>query len=405
MAKPTISKIKTFDSRYDYVVSMNYSGNLPYSNKITIYNATTLSTVYTNTVETHLLRHTIPAGTLVNGTKYAIDCQMFDSNNVASAISDKVYFWVYETPTFEFVGLSNEDTIENSMITLQINYSQSNWEDLFSYQFYLYDENKQILSQSDILYDTDNVEYTFKGLENHVVYYVRAYGTTQNGMSVDTDYVQIFTDFKNPSSYARIYTECDENGIINGYTNISMIEPSANPDDYEFNNGYINLIDKTLVYDQDFLINDDFTLTIRIKHFKSDCDILKASNGTFGFTLSSFSYNDATVFKLVAPNGLSDYILYSDPFYFGYIDIICIHIRRINNIYQLKVLYEGTLSELTTMWLGTNRPTSDLTNYDVWIDLEQDTVKVEKDNVVVYYQDSAPTDAIVNNVWIGGTIS
>ena len=102
MAKPNILKITPFCATKDYEVKMSYSGNLPYSNKITIYNAETLNVVFTNTVTTHLLRHTIPANTLNNGVKYAIECQMFDSNGTASAISDKVYFWCYETPTFEF---------------------------------------------------------------------------------------------------------------------------------------------------------------------------------------------------------------------------------------------------------------------------------------------------------------
>ena len=131
MAKPSIMRIVPFDSRYDYTLSMNYTGNLPYSNKITIYNAATLSVVYTDTVQSHLLRHTIPANTLVNGTKYAVDCQMFDSNNVASAISDKAYFYCLETPVFKFDGLKNEDTVQNTMLTLNIKYSQPNWEDLY----------------------------------------------------------------------------------------------------------------------------------------------------------------------------------------------------------------------------------------------------------------------------------
>jgi hypothetical protein len=74
---------------------MAYSGNLPYSNKITIYDAESLNVVFIDTITTHLLKHTIPANTLTNGDKYAIECQMFDSNGTASALSDKVYFYCY----------------------------------------------------------------------------------------------------------------------------------------------------------------------------------------------------------------------------------------------------------------------------------------------------------------------
>ncbi len=398
MAKPILLKIKPFDAKCDYEVSMSYSGNLPYSNKITIYNAESLSVVFTDTVSTHLLKHTIPANTLTNGTKYAIECQMFDSKGTASVLSDKVYFWCYETPTFEFEGLNNEDTIENSTISLTLKYWQSSYEKLYSFKFFLYDSYKAVLNQSDMSYDTSNLTYEFKGLGNRTVYYVRATGITNDGIELDTGFIQVFTDFANPNTYARIYTECDENGTIHGYTNITMIEPTAEPDDYEFDGGYINLQDNTLVYDQDFLVSGDFTISIRLKGLKSNVDILKASNSSTGFTLSNYRFDDGIRFKLVVPNILTDYILYSEPLVINSSDVICIHIRRINNIYSLKVFVEAIDSRVA-MHFGMDLPTN-VSNYDVWIDLDQDTVKVSKDDVVVYYQEEQPTDIKQYNVWI-----
>ena len=398
MAKPILLKIKPFDAKYDYEVSMSYSGNLPYSNKITIYDAESLSVVFTDTVSTHLLKHTILANTLINGTKYAIECQMFDSKGVASTLSDKVYFWCYETPTFEFEGLNNEDTIENSTISLALNYWQSSYEKLYSFKFFLYDSYKAILNQSDMSYDTSNLTYEFKGLDNRTVYYVRATGITNDEIELDTGFIQIFTDFTNPNTYARIYTECDENGTIHGYTNITMIEPTANPDDYEFDSGYINLTDKVLVYDQDFLVSGDFTMSIRLKGLKSNTDVLKASNSSAGFTLSNYKYNDGTRFKLVVPNGLTESIHYSDPIKISPSDVVCVHIRRINNIYLLKVLSE-VIDTNVAMHFGMDLPTN-VTNYDIWIDLDQDTVKVEKDDVIIHYQEEQPTDVKQYNVWI-----
>ena len=43
MAKPIINKINPLDATKDNVVSMSYVGNLPYSNRIVIYDATTLA--------------------------------------------------------------------------------------------------------------------------------------------------------------------------------------------------------------------------------------------------------------------------------------------------------------------------------------------------------------------------
>ena len=40
MSKPNVKKIIPFDANYEYIVSMSYNGNLPYSNRIIIYDAT-----------------------------------------------------------------------------------------------------------------------------------------------------------------------------------------------------------------------------------------------------------------------------------------------------------------------------------------------------------------------------
>ena len=405
MAKPSILLIKPFDSKKEYTVQMNYTGNLPYKNKITIYDATTLAIVYTNTVQSHLLRHTIPANILVNGKKYAIDCQMFDSNGTPSAISDKTYFYCFEEPVFKFDGLKDKDTIENTMITLSIKYSQPNWEDLFNYRFYLYNDGKTLLNQSDILYDWTNPTYTFKGLDNRTVYYVRATGQTKNGIELDTGYLEIFTDFKNPSGYARIYTSVTRDSVVHGYTNIVLIEPTGkDPSEFDFNNGWIDLREKTLTYDEGFLIADDFTMSIRIRNANENSDILKCSNASKGFVLSSYLHDDGTRYKLTVPSVFGNYILYSEPFNIKANDEVCIHIRRINNVYLLKVWLNGGSHDDYNLWLGTDRPIRNVSNYDVWIDLDRDTVRIDKDNVTVYYQDENPVDATENNIWIGGEI-
>ena len=74
MAKPQINKINPLDATKDNVVSMSYVGNLPYSNRIVIYDATTLAVLYDNTSTNinYSIEHTIPANTLTNGKKYVV---------------------------------------------------------------------------------------------------------------------------------------------------------------------------------------------------------------------------------------------------------------------------------------------------------------------------------------------
>ena len=74
MSKPVVNRINPFDGSKDYTVSMSYLGNMPYSNRVIVYDAITLSVVYdsTTTNTKFSIDHTIPSNTLVNGKKYAI---------------------------------------------------------------------------------------------------------------------------------------------------------------------------------------------------------------------------------------------------------------------------------------------------------------------------------------------
>lgn len=405
MAKPIINKITSVDALQDYVVTMTYNGNQPYSNRIIIYDGTTLGIVFDETVESFLLKHTIPANTLVNGKKYAIQVQFFDIDGIASALSDKYYFWTLETPLFYFDGINNEDVIKSASLEVNVHYSQSNWEDVKSYKFSLYDATKNLLLESDTMYFAGTLSYVYRGLSNDTNYYIRCTGITERGIELDTGYVKIFAKYENSSLYSRIYAECDEyNGMVKYYTNLILIEPEE--DNYEYDNGYINLIDKTLTYKDNFLVSGDFTMSIKLKNAYRETTLLKCSNDNIGFTLSSiFADDESLMFKLIAPNGICNYVQYSDKIQVEMDDLVTVHIRRINNVYKMVVFTEfgGGIHEYN-LWLGETRPYG-VSHYDVWIDNGAGLIKVDKDDVTVFYQEEIPEDASENKIWIGGELS
>lgn len=340
MAKPIINKIISVDALKDYTVTMRYNGNQPYSNELVIYNADTMETIYDIHKTSFLLEHTIPASTLENGIKYAVQVRFFDIDNNASSWSDKYYFWALETPLFYFDGIYSGDIIKTASFTVNVHYEQSNFEDIMSYKFSIYDSSKKQLSESDILYDINNISYTYRGLANDTTYYIRCTGITNRGIELDTGYVNVFIKYENPNLYSRIYSECNEhNGNVKYYTNLILIEPDK--DDYEYKDGYIDLSDKTLIYSEGFLVSGDFTMSIKCKNAYREGVLLKCRNENNGFTLSSiFSDDDKLMYKLVVPNGICNYVLYSEKIQVNAEDLVTIHIRRINNIYLLKVFTE-----------------------------------------------------------------
>ena len=352
MAKPYIQRISPFDANNPYEITLLWNGNRAHANRIMIQDYETNATVFDDTVSSFELKHIIPAHTLQNGKKYTVQAQTYDVENIPSALSGKVLFYTFATPDFYFADLPEDPVITNSSFTADIHYYSDNWEAINKYVFYLYDASKKQLLKSNEMTDNKDISYTYKGLDNNTVYYVRCAGITVNGMELDTSYVKITVKYENPNTYARIYaTPLPSQGCIQVATNLIIIQYNGT-DSFEYIDGMIDLRDKTLYYNEGFLIEDDFTVIIRGTNLWQNAELFKMSNGNPGLTLSSHIYSGGKLrFRLTVPNGVSRYLLYSDEQVFANTDMVTVIIRRKNNIYQLKVLAEKT-AKTNTLELG-----------------------------------------------------
>lgn len=397
-------KIQPFDATKDYEISLLWSGNRAHANRIIICENETNNVVFDDMVSSFSLKHSIPAYTLKNNQRYTIQAQTYDVENIPSALSNKVLFYTFATPDFYFEDLSENPIISNSSFTATIHYYSDDWEDISKYVFYLYDATKKQLLQSSEMTDDYDISYTYKGLDNNTIYYVRCVGVTVNGMELDTGYVEITVKFENPNTYARIYaTPIPSQGCIQVSTNLIIIQYNGT-DEFEYIDGMIDLRDKTLYYDEGFLIEDDFTVIIRGMNLWQQADLFKMSNENLGLTLSSHFYPEGKLrFRLIVPNGVSNYLLYSDEQVFDNKDMVTIVIRRKNNVYQLKVFIELGYTKDGNMWYGTERPNRHLMdNDDNWINTDGDTYMVSKDLYTTYLDDEEPENAVIDDIWLGG---
>lgn len=406
--KPIINRIAPFDASCGGLITMYYNGELPYKNRIVIYNADTLESVYDRTITNYNLEHNVPANALKNGIKYAVQGQVFDSQGNASELSDKGYFYTFTTPLFYFTNIHNDDVINKASFFVNLNYTQNEYEKISEYRFYLYDDAKNLLLESETYYNSNNFNYAFKALNDDRIYYVRARGMTVNGFELDTGYVKVFVNYENPEEYKYIFAKCnDNNSIVTYQTNFVVINASGN-EQHEYEDSFIDLIEKTLVYDEGFIVSGDFTMTIRMKMYGANSTLLKCSNSACGFTITTPMDDKKYVrFKLTAPNGICNYILYSEPILYNVLDIVTLHIRRINNIYQLFCFVENKDSMRYTTWFGQQDPVTatGLTEYDVWIDNTNDgIVRIDKDHVNVFLQNYEPALLAEHqyDMWIGG---
>lgn len=341
MSRPIIKKILPFDADKAQDIFFSWTGSRACSNRIIIRDNDTNEIVFNNEITTYDLRHTIPAGILTNGKSWSIEAIVYDEEELASAPSEKVLFYTFRTPDFAFKDIPENHKISSASFTASISYYSPDWENISSYVFYLYDSTGKQLLESNALHDIFNIAYTYRGLENNTAYAIRCTAVTVHGMLLDTGLRNIFVKYEDPNTYARIYTTAlPEQGCVQVASNLIIIQYNG-PEHFSYENGMIDLIGKTLYYDEGFLIKNDFTVIIRGKNLWQTADILKMKNDGPGLTLSSRIYTNGTLrFKLLVPNGVCHYLLYSDEQVFGADDMVTIVLRRESDLYQLKVFVE-----------------------------------------------------------------
>lgn len=400
MAKPKIKNITPFDALSTHEIEFSWNGDMAYKNRLIIYDAESLEVVYDKTITSFNLKHSLPANTLQNGSRYLAQAQIFNKYDEPSALSDKLLFYVLKTPTFFFKDISNGQAIDSSSLAVTVEYEQENNELIGNHKFYLYDRLKQELLESES-FSANDMSYTYRGLENTTLYYIRCIGTTQSGMPIDTGYVQISVKFANPSKYSKIYaTNFPRSGYIRYETNVKIIQYNGS-EIYEFEDSFIDLINKHIEYDDGFIIPKDFTLKIKGKNLYRTATVFTAGRN-YKFTLSSRIYDEGKVrFKLEAFNGLSSYVLYSNSLVFDETSLLTIWLRRINNIYDLKVFVDENYSEQKDTWFGSVKPITP-NRYDYWVDTENiDTQLIESKDMQVIL-DKEPKNPLLFTIWLGG---
>lgn len=404
MAKPQLYRITPFDAKKEHVIFFMWTGNRAHANRIIIYDNDTNEEIFNDLVSTFELKHTIPPYILTNGRKYVIQVQTYDVENMESPLSDKVLFYTFETPEFRFNNIPENGVITNASFTASVYYYSPDWEDISTFAFYLYDATQKLLLKSSTLTDSFQINYSFRGLENQTIYYIRCVGVTVNGMGVDTGYTKITVNYENPNAYSRIYTTAiPSQGCVQVASNLIIIQYNGT-EQFTYEDGMIQLIDKTLYYDEGFLIKDDFTVLIRGKNLWQNADLFKMRGGSLGLTLSSHIYGNGTLrFRLLVPNGIGNYLLYSQEQVFENEDMITVAIRRKNHVYQLKVFMELGLTQEGNMWYGIQRPVKGAKERDTWIDTSEEvSFLVDKDSYHSFLEDTEPVNGILHDLWLGG---
>lgn len=259
---PIINSIAPFNPTKDYMVSFLYEDNQITKNRAVIYDVETYKKIYDSEQVRMSLLHNIPANTLKDGGKYAIEIQVFDSNGDSSNFSEQRIFYCLTDPIFKINNINN--VIKTSNLSLSVSYSQAKGENIKNFQFLLYDSTYTLINSSPIFYSLTNNEYTFGSLDNTTTYYVKAVGETENGILLDTGYIKFITDYSVLPGNTVFTLENNYNdGYISIVSNIKDIKYLAQG--CTISDGVLTIENGYLDYNEGFEFSADMYFCLSIK--------------------------------------------------------------------------------------------------------------------------------------------
>jgi hypothetical protein len=259
--KPVLYKIKTFDSTKDNVFKFVWEGNQSFGNVCTIRDNVTNAIVYSQSEASMRLEHNIVSNTLKNGTWYNVVVASIDVNGNISDYSDPMVFYCLSTPILFFTNIEPNIIIRNASYRISMSYSQAENEPLESYEISLYDNSKNLIQTSGVVYSSVNLEYTLTSLEDNQTYYVRGTCYTLNGMDGETDYIPISVNYTQPNYYSLLTLEnVKNNGYIKLQSNIRAVECFVDGTPIFIDGEYIDARNNIITINKDYALDNDYVI-------------------------------------------------------------------------------------------------------------------------------------------------
>ena len=351
LQKPIISSVPAWDVIVGYTFTFSVTtGDQVIANTLNIYDNNTNTLIYTHSVTSFILSNTVPANAqgLMNGAYYYATITTQNAQGQSSTPSNPVQFYCYSTPTISPTNVPVGNIIENASYNFEFQYNQAQGELLNTYVVNLYDTSNIIISTSGARYidsitsPPTDISYTFNGMSDNTVYGINVKGVTINNTVVSTEIIPFTVLYTQPNVFTilELTNNCSE-GYITIKSNLTLIEGKSNPSPPIYiDNKEVNVTDNEhyVKWTDGYTINGDFTAKLWIRNCNENSTILQFTNETNQNIVLRYmiDYDDNT--KCYVDLTVDDlYYIYSQSIAIpSSTETVCIQIRRINNVYELK---------------------------------------------------------------------
>lgn len=268
MAIPSLRKVLPFPATEEYTFKFDVSGisQQIFYNELEIkLSSDTSQVIYKQQIQEFRYEHTVPMNTLTNGNQYVATVKVYNSADTLIGESSPIFFYCLSLPTLTIPTIVNGE-VGNQTVLFTGTYSQLEGELLESFQFVLYDDNQNTITQSPIIY-SDTIQYEFSELESREKYYIELKISTVNEMVHTTGLIE-FTpryvaprfnsaiELHNLPNEASISVRCNVIRIIG----VPDIEPIIYTDD-----DMMDLRENGIWFDEGFKLRGNFTIQMWVR--------------------------------------------------------------------------------------------------------------------------------------------
>lgn len=305
---PVLLNKKPFDAELEHKLQFTYDGFQIFKYKLVIRENSsntiiesgdlTGEPVYEQEVAWMNTYAIIPANTLENGKTYNFVLTVFDNNGNPSLDSSPILLKCLKTPTFKFANVpappESPMTVKNSYLDVDIMYEQENGELLNEYYVMLYYENKTSLVYTSEIQYANNLTVRISELMDMARYYVRAIGSTVNGMEMDTGFIEFSCNYLKPDLFLKFRADnIREEGSVRLSSNFVVVEGKSDPEDLTFieENGAVekvDLLNGERVWFDDGYKADDFVLNAIVEDIP---DFVKFMTFNMGTAIVELTWN------------------------------------------------------------------------------------------------------------------
>lgn len=224
---PVLQQIKPFDATKDYTFTFTVqSGPQVQFNRLIITNNATNTVVYDVTQQSLVLKHLVPANTLVNGNEYRVKVAVGDGQGNWSNFSEEPIFYTLSPPVITFTNIDELNRVYNQTETFVATYYQAEGEILQSYRFILYNQNKALLTSFPEQFGTgaQPLQQEIAGLINGETYFIEVRTLSQKRQESSSGLVMFIPFYVAPRLLTTLVAEpVSKQGAIKISANILQI--------------------------------------------------------------------------------------------------------------------------------------------------------------------------------------